>query len=377
MIQEEQITHSGYLLVYKLQFFADEGGEKTEEPTAKKLNDARSEGQVAKSQELTMASGLAVLFIVLKLFIGYFGEQFINAFLLAFGNIEKFTNEDFTVLAAEGVLSNAFLSIIYTCLPVFTFTVIISLVVVLFQVKWKVSGKVLRPKFNKLNPVSGFKRLLPKDKIVQLIIEIIKIIIICYFAYSTLKNEWKTLLVLYDMKLEKAIILIGNLIINFGLKISMIFLIIGFGDLIYQKFKFRKDMRMSKQEVKDEFKNSEGDPQVKSKIRAKMREVSMKRMMQSLPNADVVITNPTHFAAAIRYDKTTSEAPILLAKGADYLAQKIKDVAKENNIEIVENKPLARMLYYNVEVGAEIPPELYQMTAEVLAYVYGLKNKVS
>jgi flagellar biosynthetic protein FlhB len=131
---------------------------------------------------------------------------------------------------------------------------------------------------------------------------------------------------------------------------------------------------MSKQEVKDEFKNTEGDPQVKSKIRGRMREASQRRMMQALPQADVVITNPTHLAAAIKYDKDTENAPVLVAKGADYLAQKIKEIAKENNIEIVENKPLARMLYYNVELGAEIPPELYQMTAEVLAYVYGLKK---
>ena len=133
---------------------------------------------------------------------------------------------------------------------------------------------------------------------------------------------------------------------------------------------------MTKQEVKDEFKQSEGDPQVKRKIRSKMMEVSQRRMMQQLPQADVVITNPTHLAAAIKYDKETSEAPILLAKGADYIAIKIKEVAKEHQIEIVENKPLARMLYYNVEVGSEIPPELYQMTAEVLAYVYKLKGKI-
>ena len=132
---------------------------------------------------------------------------------------------------------------------------------------------------------------------------------------------------------------------------------------------------MSKQELKDEFKNTEGDPQVKSKIKVRMREASQRRMMQALPQADVVITNPTHLAAAIRYDKDTENAPVLIAKGADYLAQKIKEIAKENNIEIVENKPLARMLYYNVELGAEVPPELYQMTAEVLAYVYGLKNR--
>jgi flagellar biosynthetic protein FlhB len=251
----------------------------------------------------------------------------------------------------------------------------VAFVVVLFQVKWTISLKTMTPKFSKLNPVNGFKKFLSKEKIVELLVEVVKIAVVSYLAYQTLRDEWKTLFILYDIKLEQAILLLGNMAIDLGLKISMIFLVIGFGDLIYQKIKFRKDMRMSKQEVKDEFKNTEGDPQVKGKIRAKMREVSQRRMMQALPTADVVITNPTHLAAAIKYDKTTSEAPVLIAKGADFLAQKIKEVARENHIEIVENKPLARMLYYNVELGEEIPPELYQMTAEVLAYVYGLKNK--
>ncbi|MDD3172572.1 MAG: flagellar biosynthesis protein FlhB [Herbinix sp.] len=375
MIKEEQIRYSKYLLPYNLQLFADDG-DKTEDATSKKLNNARSEGQVAKSTELITASGLSTLFIILKLFVGFFGQQFINTYLKAFKNISKIVSEDFTLLTAESILSDALLSIIYICLPVFISTVIVSIVVVIFQVKWKISTKIIKPKFSKINPMNGLKKILSKDKMVDLLIELIKIAVICYIAYNTLNDEWQTLLVFYDMKLEQAIILTGNLIINLGLKISLLFLMIGFGDLIYQKMKFKKDMKMSKQEVKDEFKNSEGDPLIKGKIRAKMREVSMRRMMQSLPKADVVITNPTHLAAAIQYDKTTSAAPVLIAKGADFLAQKIKEAAKENNIEIVENKPLARMLYYNVEIGAEIPPELYQMTAEVLAYVYGLKNKV-
>ena len=374
MIKEDQIRNVSYRLSYNLQFFA-EGADKTEEPTAKKLSDARKEGQVAKSTELISASGLATFFIVLKLFAGYYGEKFIEVFQKSFRNIDKYVTGEFSLASVEGIFSDAIITIILTCLPVFLTTMLISFVVIVFQVKWQVSLKIIQPKFSKINPVNGFKKILSKDKIVELLIEIIKIVVICYIAYSTLKNQWSTLFVLYDMKLEQAIILIGNLVINLGLKISMVFLIIGLGDLIYQKLKFRKDMRMTKQELKDEFKNSEGDPQIKSKIRARMREVSMRRMMQNLPKADVVITNPTHLAAAIQYDKETSEAPVLLAKGADYLAQKIKDAAKENNIAIVENKPLARMLYYNVEVGAEIPPELYQMTAEVLAYVYGLKNK--
>lgn len=133
---------------------------------------------------------------------------------------------------------------------------------------------------------------------------------------------------------------------------------------------------MTKQEVKDEYKQSEGDPQIKGKIRRKMQETSMKRMMQEIPNADVVITNPTHFAVAIKYDRDVSSAPVVVAKGADNLAQRIKDIARENDVEIVENKPLARMLYFNVNVGDDIPPELYQMVADVLAYVYKVKNKV-
>ena len=374
MIQMKDIQYAHLRLPYNLQYFAD-GPDKTEEPTAKKLSDARMEGQVARSNELTSASGLAVLFISLKLFAGVIGKQFIETYIKGIHNISKYADEEFSIAIISAILRDAFLDILIICLPIFVFAIIVSFVVVLFQVKWKISLKTMAPKFSKINPISGFKKIFSKDKVVQIIIEIIKIMVISYIAYTTLKDEWAMLFQLYDMKLEQAIILVGNLVINLGLEISLIFLVIGVGDLIYQKLKFRKDMRMSKQEVKDEFKNSEGDPQIKGKIRQRMREASMRRMMQNLPKADVVITNPTHLAAAIQYDKESSSAPILLAKGADHLAEKIKEIARENQIEIVENKPLARMLYYNVEIGDEIPSELYQMTAEVLAYVYGLKNK--
>ena len=168
--------------------------------------------------------------------------------------------------------------------------------------------------------------------------------------------------------------MLRTVIINAGLKISLVYLVIGLADFIYQKYRFNEDMKMTKQEVKDEYKNTEGDPQIKGRQRRKMQEVSQKRMMQDVPKADVVITNPTHFAVALKYEAEVSSAPVVLAKGEDYLAQKIKEVARENKIEIVENKPLARMLYHNVDVGAEIPPELYQAVAEVLAAVYKAKN---
>ncbi|MBQ3105384.1 MAG: EscU/YscU/HrcU family type III secretion system export apparatus switch protein, partial [Lachnospiraceae bacterium] len=167
-----------------------------------------------------------------------------------------------------------------------------------------------------------------------------------------------------------------QVVTDLGIRIAAVYMILAFADFAYQKWKFNEDMKMTKQEVKEEYKNQEGDPQIKGKIRQKMREASMRRMMQALPQADVVITNPTHYAVAIQYDAEKYAAPVVLAKGQDYLAQKIKDVARENKIEIVENKPLARMLYTNVEVGELVPPELYQAVAEVLAFVYHLQGKV-
>ena len=186
-----------------------------------------------------------------------------------------------------------------------------------------------------------------------------------------------SLFVLYDLPLKTAIAYVGELIINVGLKISIVYLIVGLADFIYQKHKFKEEMKMTKQEVKDEFKNTEGNPEIKGRQRRKMQEVSQRRMMQDLPKADVVITNPTHFAVALKYDNTQNQAPIVVAKGADYLAFKIKEIAKENDVVIYEDKPLARMLYSNVDIGREIPAELYQAVAEVLAYVYGERNKVS
>ena len=362
------------LLAYNLQFFAEGSGEKTEDPTAKKLGDAREEGQVARSTDLITASALIALFLTLRIFVGKIGNQFIEAFYEFYGNIVKVTNDDFHIATANALIRESIYRILLILLPIFLIAVFVVIVVNIFQVKWKVTTKPLKPKPNKFNPIKGFKKIFSKDKLVDTFKEVLKILAIMYIAYDTLIDYSGDLQKLYDMELIQAIEFIGDIVIKLGLNISIVFLIIGMADYIYQKFKFKKEMRMSKQEVKDEYKQSEGDPQIKGKIKNKMREISQRRMMQMLPEADVVITNPTHFATAIKYDKDSGEAPILVAKGADFLAQKIKEVAKENHIEIVENKPLARMLYYNVEIGNEIPPELYQMTAEVLAYVYNLKN---
>ena len=203
-----------------------------------------------------------------------------------------------------------------------------------------------------------------------------KIGLIALVSYSYLQDKWQSLYVLYGISLKQGIGLIGEMVADLGIRISLVYMLIVAADYIYQKWKFKEDMKMTKQEIKDEYKQDEGDPQIKGKIRQKMREASMRRMMQNIPKADVIITNPTHYAVAINYDPEVSDAPIVLAKGADYVAQKIKEVAKEHHVEIVENKPLARMLYANVEIGEAVPPELYQAVAEVLAFVYKLQGKI-
>mgnify|MGYP002929599615 FL=1 len=279
-----------------------------------------------------------------------------------------------SVQAAAGLIASVTLKSLIIMLPFMAFGFVVTLLVSIVQVGWKVSTKPMKPELSKLNPLNGFKRIFSKDSLFELVKSILKIVIIIYIAYTSIKDNANDLFALYDLGLNQAVALVGTLIINTGIKISIVYLVIGLADFIYQKHKFNEDMKMTKQEVKDEYKNTEGDPQIKGRQRRKMQEVSQKRMMQDVPKADVVITNPTHFAVALKYEAKVSSAPVVLAKGEDYLAQKIKEVARENKIEIVENKPLARMLYHNVDVGAEIPPELYQAVAEVLAAVYKAKN---
>lgn len=373
MIEEKQ-----YFLAYDLQLFAKDGpsGEKTEEPTTKKLEDARKKGQTMKSVDVTTASTLLIFFAMLKIMVGFLGKRFLEGFNMCFSLITDFSHQEFTLGRACAFLRDLILYISITAMPLMLAGLLVTILSLVIQVKWKITAEPLKPKFDKINPVSGMKRLFSKDKIMELLKSVAKIGVLTYVVYDYLKDQWALVLNMYSYTLSQAIELIGTTVIDIGLRISAMFAVIAAVDFIYQKKKFHDDMMMSKQEVKDEYKQSEGDPKVKSQQRSRMQQASQRRMMQELPKADVVITNPTHLAVALLYDKEKNEAPVVIAKGADYLAQKIKEVARENTIEIVENKPLARMLYHNVDIGAQIPPELYQMVAEVLAYVYGLKGKI-
>lgn len=369
------------MLSYDLQLFAKEGpgGEKTEEATPKKLSDARKEGQVAKSKELGLGIGLLVMFLMLKYMVGLLGSQFMDAFSMVYNRIPQFTDlvagqiivRDYMILFRE-IMFN----ILLMMLPFMAAALVAGMIIEIYQVKWEPTSKPLVPKLSKINPINGFKKIFSLNSVVEFLKAILKIGLIIWVAYSTLKNEWDNLFILYDMPIEQAIALMGDIVIGLGIKISLVYLIIAAADLFYQKWKFKEDMKMTKQEVKDEYKQAEGDPAIKGKIRQRMRQASQRRMMQDLPKADVVITNPTHFAVAIKYDADLYDAPYVVAKGSDHLAAKIKEVAKENKVEIVENKPLARMLYYNVELGSVIPPELYRAVADILAMVYKMQGRI-
>ena len=304
-------------------------------------------------------------------------KRLYDMFQFYYGNINDYATDVFIVKRADGLLQFGLKEITITLLPMLALAMIGAFVVNVVQVKWKVTLKPLQPKPNKINPISGFKRMFSKDKIFELIKAVVKVGILFYVVYQALKDEWGMIVNIYQLDIWSAVSLIVSTVLNIAFQITAVFFVIAFADWMYQKRKFNNDMKMTKQEVKDEYKNTEGNPQIKGQIRRKMQEASRRRMMQELPEADVVITNPTHLAVALKYDKEVAEAPIVVAKGADYLAGRIREVAKENKIEIVENKPLARMLYHNVELGEQIPPELYQMVAEILAYVYGLQGKVS
>lgn len=363
-----------------LQLFAKDGpgGEKTEEPTAKKLEDARKEGNVAKSKEIVTAVGMLASFYIIKAFIGDIGYGFMDLYRYIFNMIPTYVNPyhlEISYNAVYSILIDMVLMSVKLVWHIMLVGFAITIIGYLLQVKWKVTTKPLKPKFSKINPVSGFKRVFSKQSLVNLFKSLALIIIIGYVVYSTMKDEIYYWYRWYDVSLITAIAKIGDLALGLAIKISGIYIIVGVADFIWQKRKFHNDMMMTKQEVKDELKNSEGDPQVKSQQRRVMQKASMRRMMQSVPDADVVITNPTHFAVALKYDLKIAGAPVVVAKGADYVAQKIKDKAREAQVEIVENKPLARALYANVEIGQEIPEELYQAVAEVLAFVYNIKNK--
>ncbi len=353
---------------FDLQRFAD--GEKTEEPTAKKRADAAKKGQVGRSTELTTAFVLLIGFFILKLLWEYIYGNIAEYTVYTFGHLNRSMDTESITELFLGIM----LLLAKTSLPIMLAIMAIGLAVNFYQVGLIFSTEKLEPKLDNLNPINGFGRMFSKRSLVELVKSLFKIAIIGAFLYNYLKDEIPFLpqFIYYD--LATSLTEVSKIVFMMAFQIVAVILILGILDYGYQKWQTTQDLKMTKQEVKDEFKQSEGDPQIKGKIRQKQRQMAMSRMMQEVPKADVIVTNPTHFAVALKYQKGMP-APVVVAKGQDLVAQKIKEIARENRVAIVENKPLARSLYAAVEIGGEVPQELYQAVAEVLAYVYRLKRR--
>lgn len=357
-----------------LQFFSAESEGRTEKATPKKKEDTRKKGQVAKSAELNTAV-LIVGFCAVSLMLGGYMLSSIQRSLISSMNRLSGVFNEVTSNYMSVVLRSALIDILLICLPLWGSLFVIAFIISYIQVGYKVSFEPMKVKMSKMNPINGIKRIISKDMVISLILSTAKVIVLGSIVYNIIMSKIPIFLRFYELTVEQILNTIAMTVVQLGFFVGGAFLVLAVLDYVYQRFKHADSIKMSKQEVKEEYKNAEGDPQIKSKMKQKMREGSMKRMMQAIPEADVIITNPTHFAIAIKYDETKGIAPIVVAKGVDYVAQKIKEKAKEHGIEIVENKPLARALYYTVDLNKEIPPELYSAVAEVLAFIYNLQSK--
>ncbi len=347
-------------------------GEKTEKPTPKRLQKAREEGQVAKSQELNTAFTLLASFMMFYFIFGSFLESLGERMTLSL-SLEGIP--EFTPNTAYTVLMENFYFIARLVAPVMLASAVVGALISFLQAGPLFTPKVIRPQLKKINPIEGMKRLVSLKSIVELVKSLAKVAVIAILTYFQLRKAWPNLLILSHQGIEPALLFIGKLIFRVALNVLIFMVFLGVSDYIYQRWDFMKNLRMTKQEIKEERKEYEGDPQIKSKRRQKQLKMSLNRMIKAMEEADVVITNPTHIAVALKFDIDTMEAPLVLAKGEGFIAEKIREKARELEIEVVENKPLARAINESTEIGDEIPVELYQAVAEVLAFVYRSSNK--
>lgn len=357
-------------LTLNLQFFA---GEKTEKATPKKRQDSKKKGQTAKSQDVSTAIGLLAVFGFLSFFSSQMGSITLATFRHAF---TTYMLMDLTEANIQVVMMDILKELAFLLGPIMLVALVAGIAANLLQVGFMFTTEPLQPKLEKLDPIKGLKRIFSVRAIVELMKSILKIGFVGAITVSVLWMRFDEVLVLAHQSVATALKTIGSLTLQMGIAASLALLFLSLFDFLYQKYDFEKNIRMSKQDIKDEYKNIEGDPLIKSKIKQKQREMAMSRMMQEVPNADVIITNPTHYAIALKYDETDTDAPVVVAKGVDFMAQKIKLIAGNHKIVMVENRPLARSLYDQVEIGEVIPDDFFKAVAEILAYVYRIKQKI-
>ena len=369
--EKKQFNINLYLRI-PLQFFAD-SDEKTEEPTQKRKQDARKKGQVFKSTELNSAVVLLAVFVCLKTFGLKKKKKMVELMNLTF-EVYMIKDDLFTISGIMALATELAIRFFSALLPIFAFAALVGVIANLMQSGLIFTTESIKPKFSNINPINGLKQTFSLKNVAEFFTKtLLKVIVVGFIAYSTIKDNYTAIINTLNLNASSIAQYIMSTIVDLGIKISMWLVVVAVLDVVVQIRKHRKDLRMTKQEIKEEFKQTEGNPQIKGKIKQKQRQMAVNRMMQQIPKADVVITNPTHFAVAIKYSPEENDAPIVIAKGQDYLALRIKEIAKENKVEIVENKALARTLYAAVDIGEPIPEELYQAVAEILAYVYSIK----
>ncbi|MNO11988.1 Flagellar biosynthetic protein FlhB [compost metagenome] len=358
-----------YRYALDLQLFA---GEKTEKATPKKRQDARKKGQVAKSQELSGAVVLLSTFLSLLAFGSFFKDRLIYLYSDVFYHrlMMDVTKENVMIMFGDFGIQ-----LLLLLAPVFLVILVMGVLANYIQVGFLLTGDPLKMKLSKIDPIKGFKNIFSMRSLVQFLKTLLKLAIIGVLVYTTIWGERDKIAMMGRIPVQDAFNFTAKLTMSLGLKIGAALLVLSVLDYIYQKYDHEKNLKMSKQDIKEEYKKMEGDPLIKSKIRERQRRMALQRMMQEVPKADVIITNPTHFAVALKYDGSEMEAPEVVAKGQDYVALRIKEIAKEHGVVTVENKPLARALFQRTEIGDSIPGDLFQAVAEVLAYVYKLKGK--
>ncbi|MCZ8512355.1 flagellar biosynthesis protein FlhB [Paenibacillus filicis] len=354
-----------------LQLFSQE---KTESATPKKRQEARKKGQVAKSMDLPAAFILFFSFLSFFLFGSFMKEHLLTMIRSVYYD---FLLMNVTIENSQQLFEKLMAELLLTVGPIFAIALVIGVLANYLQIGFMFTGDPLTMKFSKINPLEGAKRLFSLRAVVDFLKSVLKMSIIGIVVYTTLTGEKDHIMLLAQLPLEEAFRYTASVTLMLGLKIGLVLIVLAIFDYLYQRFEYEKSLKMSKQDIKDEYKKTEGDPLIKGKIREKQRRMALQRMMQDVPKADVIITNPTHFAVAMKYDASKMQAPTVLAKGTDYIALKIKQVAKEHGIITMENKPLARALYAQVEIGESIPADMFQAVAEVLAYVYKVKGKAN
>ncbi|BAI79907.1 flagellar biosynthetic protein FlhB [Deferribacter desulfuricans SSM1] len=345
--------------------------ERTEEATPRRRQKAREEGNVPKSRELSTA----IIFLISVIFLYFYTPILIDNFSKLISHTLSKVGYTLSKSATVELFNFVFQFYLKVLFPLFALLVVAGLLVNVAQFGFLISPKALEPKWDRLNPINGLQNLFSKRSLVELIKSIFKIFVVGFVAYIIVRGKIGVILNLADADPFSSMVFFGKLVFELCFKIGLLILLMSILDFFYQKWQYEQDLKMTKQEVKEEFKQMEGDPLIRQRIRSMQREMARKRMMEEVPKADVVITNPTHYAVAIKYDINKDRAPVVVAKGQRLMAQKIKEIAKENGVFIHEDPPLARTLYSQVEIGDEIPENLYKAIAEILAIVYKMKNK--